>query len=246
MVAVVDIGNHNIHYGFYHKGRLWSYTVYPRHELRSVIRLVRAIRKKRVTGCAIASVVPGATRSIRAAITKSTGIRPVMVSHKNAPDLRFAYRKPVTLGADRIANVVGGLARYRGNVIVVDCGTAVTLDIGLKNNHHLGGVIIPGMQAMIDGLKVNTTLLKGLKFERPGKLIGSSTKACVYSGVYYGTLFSIEGLIKAIKKDIKKTVMCIATGGWGSIVARECPSIDCYDRSLTLYGILKVYQHQVR
>lgn len=245
MVAVIDVGNHNIHLGLCQRGHVQLDEIYPCHE-RSLAQLTRRLRAKRVRGCALASVVPFITRSIKKAIKQSVNVRPIVVTYKTAPDILFSYKNPATLGADRIANIIGGLALYQRNVIVIDCGTAVTLDIGLQPNRHLGGVIIPGMYAAINGLITSTVLLKEVEVRRPRHLIGTSTKECMQSGVYYGTLLSIEQLLRAIKKEVNMKCMSVATGGWGRLVAQKCPSVDCYDRTLTLYGILKVYEHYVQ
>jgi type III pantothenate kinase len=166
----------------------------------------------------------------------------LIITHKSAPNLSFSYKNPATLGADRIVNIIGGLARYQRNIIVVDCGTTVTLDIGVKPNRHLGGLIIPGMYAAMSSLTSHTALLKEVIIKRPRRLIGHSTQECMLSGIYYGTLLSIEQLIRAIKNVVKHRCISISTGGWGDLVAKECPSVDAYDATLTLYGILKLYE----
>lgn len=246
MVAVIDIGNHNVHLGIYQGKRLRSLSVCPVDDRRCAEKVVQMLATKSITGCAIASVVPRVTRLIRTRIRAMTGLRALLVTHRTAPGFRSTYQKPATLGADRIANIIGGLARYERNVIIVDCGTAVTLDIGLKPGCHAGGVIMPGMYVMFNALTTNTMLLKHARYERPRRLIGTSTETCMRSGVYHGTFLAIEGMINAFRAAIRKPCMCVATGGWGRIAARCCPSVDRYDRSLTLYGILSVFLHHAR
>jgi type III pantothenate kinase len=204
------------------------------------------IKKEGANGCAIASVVPETTRSVGSAIRRICGIQPLVINHRTTRGIRFSYKKPATLGADRIANIVGGLARYGRNIIVVDCGTAVTIDIGLRSGIHKGGIIFPGMQMMLDALTRDTAILKHLTYMRPRKRIGDSTDTCMRSGVHYGSIAAIDGMVKMYKRETAGPCVCIATGGWGKVVNRLCPSIEQYDRSLTLYGVLKVYQSNVR
>ncbi|MBN2620299.1 type III pantothenate kinase [candidate division WOR-3 bacterium] len=246
MVGVIDIGNHNVHLGLYQGKRLCSSCIYPGSDPRCAERIADKLRAKSVTGCAVASVVPHMARSIKARIRAMTGLNPVMVTHRTASGLRFTYQKPATLGADRIANVLGGLARYDQNVIAIDCGTAITIDIGLKPDCHAGGVIMPGMHIMFNALTANAVQLKNIRYQRPRRLIGNSTESCMRSGVYFGALHAIEGMVSAFRREIEKPCVCVATGGWGRIVTRCCSSIDRYDGSLTLYGILLVYMNHVR
>jgi type III pantothenate kinase len=219
--------------------------VYPGDDPRCADKVAGKLRAGSITGCAIASVVPHMTRSLRTRIRAMTGLRPVMVNYRTAKDLRFTYQKPATLGADRIANVVGGLARYERNVIIIDCGTAITIDIGRKPGCHAGGVIMPGMHLMFNALTANAVQLKDIRYRRPRRLIGNSTETCMRSGVFFGALYAIEEMVAALRTAVEKPCVCVATGGWGRIVARYCPSIDRYDGSLTLYGILRVYMDHI-
>lgn len=246
MVAVIDIGNHNVHLGLYQGQRLRSHVVFPGSDRRCAGKVARILTAESVSGCAIASVVPRMTRSIRTRIRAMTGVQPMLVNHRTARGLRYVYDRPATLGADRIANIVGGIDRYKQNVIVVDCGTAVTLDIGLKTGFHAGGVILPGVHAMFSALSANAVLLKNTRYTRPHRLVGASTGDCMRSGAYYGTLYAIEGVVAALRKTVGRPCLCVATGGWGRIVARHCHSVDRYDRTLTLFGVLRVYTSNVR
>jgi type III pantothenate kinase len=242
MVAVIDIGNHNLHVGLYSGEHLRMTKTLPRTSRRVASGVVRILTARDVSGCAIASVVPETARSIKLLIKKTCGVHPLMVNHRAAKGIRFSYPDPATLGADRIANIVGGLARYNRNIIVVDCGTAVTIDIALKSGVHKGGVIFPGMQMMFDALTDNTALLTRLRYRKPHKRFGTSTAACMRAGVHYGSIAAIDGMVRMLQKQVKKPYICIATGGWGRMATRQCASITRYDPSLTLYGVLKIFQ----
>jgi len=245
MVAVFDIGNSNIHCGLYKGERLVKNAIYPLTERALWAKILRLVRNRDVEGSAIASVVPDLTHRLRSILRRYVKVSPIIVTSDLNYDLRFGYHNPETLGADRIANVVGGLARYNKNMIIADIGTAITLDIVLKDGYYIGGIIAPGIKASIDGLTHQTALLKNASFEKPRGLIGRSTKECIRSGVYYGNIAMLRGLIQAIRGKYRKRFFCIAVGGWGRVMTAQIKEINRFDSDLTLYGALRIYYDNV-
>lgn len=242
MVAVIDIGNSNLHYGVGAGKRLCHVRSYPRADHSVIATMIGAMKQYKADGVAVASVVPSMTREVVRMIKDRMGLRSLIVSSKVDSGLRLMYRTPETLGADRISNVVGGLTRYRRNLIVVDFGTAITLDVALKGGVYLGGVIMPGVRSAEIALTQSTAMLKKVPFQPPKSTIGRSTRECIQSGLFYGTVHAVDGLIKDIKRTTKRRYTCVATGGWGRTVSQHCSCIDQYDKDITLYGILKIYQ----
>jgi type III pantothenate kinase len=243
MVAVFDIGNTNIRIGFYDVQKLVKEMRYPTATKSVENKFVRLLRRDRLEGIAIASVVPHITRRLIRLLKKDFAISPFIVSSQVDCHLTYEYYDPETLGADRIANVVGGLERYKKNLIIIDFGTATTLDVVLKDGRYLGGLIMPGIGASLETLSKKTALLPLVKFKKPMKTIGRSTEECIQSGVFNGTAAMMKGLITQIRREKKKKFLCIATGGWSNIMTPMIREIQYSDSDLCLYGIFQIYKY---
>jgi len=243
MVVVLDIGNTNIHLGLYNGEKLVKKVICPLTEKSFEDRILKVLKGKRVDGVAIASVVLRFTTEYSKFFKRRLNISPLIISPNMDCHLKFGYRKPETLGTDRIAGVVGGLARYKRNLIIVDFGTVTTLDIILKNGNYLGGIIFPGIETLMDVLISRTALLKEVSIKKPVHIIGTSTEECIQSGIFNGTVAMISGLIREIRKEYRKKFLCVATGGWGKIVFSQIKEIKHFDPDLCLFGILKIYYY---
>ena len=245
MVACFDIGNSNIHLGLYNDNRLIKWSMTPQKD-RLIERVLENILMRRnIKGAAIASVVPRVTIRIKQYLKRRYKIKPVIIAANLKTPLTFAYRRPATLGADRIANAAGGLFRYKKNLLIVSCGTAITIDVVLKDGYHLGGVITPGIDLLLAGLAENTALLKSVKLRKPGKYIGNTTEECIRSGVVNGSIAMVRGLIKGIKREVGKRLLCIATGGWGKYMTDCVDDIDFFDQDLTTFGVYNIFKYNV-
>lgn len=245
MVASFDIGNSNIHLGLYRDGRLIKWSMTPLHTCSVEHSLTGLLARKNIRGAAIASVVPKVTIEVKRYLKRQYRVVPVIITAQLNTPLKFSYRCPATLGADRIANAVGGVLRYKKNLLIISFGTATTIDVVLKDGHYLGGIINPGIDLLLAGLVENTALLKKVKLHKPRKYIGKTTEECIQSGVINGSITMVQGLIKAIKHEVRRKLLCIATGGWGQRMTKYIEEIDCFDQDLTTFGILKIFENNV-
>lgn len=242
MVAAFDIGNSNIHLGLYRNGYLIKWSAMPVETAHIEHNLTRLLVRRSITSAAIVSVVPGITPKVVHFLKHRYKILPMIISAKSCRYLKYAYRRPATLGADRIANAVGGLERYRKNLLVISFGTATTLDVVLKDGHHMGGIITPGIGLLLNGLSTRTALLRKVKLKKPYRYIGRSTEECIQSGLVNGSIVMIQGLIENVKRECKRKLMCVATGGWGELMTRYIEQIDAFDQDLSTYGVYKIYE----
>jgi type III pantothenate kinase len=149
------------------------------------------------------------------------------------------------LGADRIATVVGALSRYERDVIVIDAGTAITIDVATRGWHYLGGIICPGMRILSEQMHRQTAQLPRIRIRKPKNLIGRSTEECLHSGVFNGTMAMVSGLVRDIRKQERRDFLCIATGGSGKVIAAIVNDIDRYDDDLGIYGVLQIYYKSI-
>ena len=240
MVAVFDIGNTNIHIGLY-KDRVLSrrFSLRTRKKLpHSSIK--RIVKDDRLEGVVVVSVVPDLAKQL-VNVCRVQKIAPIVVSSKLRCGLKYTYRDPATLGADRIAVVVGALSRYRRNVIVIDAGTAITIDVAKRGGYHLGGIILPGMHMFSELMHKKTSQLPQVRVIKPKNLVGRSTKECIQSGIFNGTMAMIQGLIQNIKIQARGDYYCVATGGSGKLIAGQVREVDVYDENLCMYGALDIY-----
>jgi type III pantothenate kinase len=246
VVAAIDIGNTNIHLGVYAADRLSAKKTVPvaSNKLDSDIR--QFLSSKRIDGAAITSVIPRMTRRVARLIKKCCGVPSLVVTHKLKLPVKLCYNPPETLGADRIANVVGGLALFRRNLIIVDFGTATTFDVVSRKGVYLGGVIMPGIGLSADMLADRTALLKKIVVKRPKGIIGGNTTECMLSGVVNGAAAAARGIIRSIRTDRGRSFMPIATGGWGRFIVQYIPDIKHYEENVGLFGTLKIYHENAR
>jgi type III pantothenate kinase len=246
MVAAFDIGNTNIHVGLYAEARLRKWSASGSVDDKIAHFLSRFMKGKNISGAAIASVVPKRTKIIKDFLKSQYRIAPVLVTAGSGCGLKLAYCDRSTLGGDRIANMVGGLARYNKDLLIISFGTATTLDIVLKERRHLGGIIAPGMDMLGYALSRRTALLKKVELRRPRRYLGKSTQACIRSGIVNGYIAMVRGLIKGIRREYGKRLFCLATGGWAGSMSRYLGEIEHYDQDLTTFGVYNIFEAHVQ
>jgi len=244
MVAVFDIGNTNIHAGVYKGHILKRKWLFPTKKNLPVTKIRGILSDKRLEGMAVASVVPRLTKQIKS-LGKRNRVVTKVVSSKMDSGLSFKYDDPATLGSDRIATVAGALTRYRRDVIVVDAGTAITIDVALSTGEYLGGLICPGMHVLSELMHRKTALLPRVEVRKTRNLVGRSTEECVQSGIFNGTMYMLSGLIREIKRRYGRDFFCVSTGGSGELVFRYAEEIKEYDADLCMYGALIIYYRNV-
>ena len=244
MVAVFDIGNTNVHVGLYLDRKLVRKLVYPTYREFLFAKIESIFSHDKFEGVAVASVVPHVAKKL-VALCKKYKIRPLFISSKLKCGLKYRYHDPATLGADRIAAVVGALTRFRRDVIVIDAGTAITMDVARHGGDYLGGIICPGMKILAESVHGTTAQLPRIKVRKPDNLLGRSTEECIRSGIFNGTIVMVEGLIRVVKKQVKGDFFCVATGGSGKIIAENVGAIAEYDENICLNGALEIYYRNV-
>jgi type III pantothenate kinase len=156
------------------------------------------------------------------------------------------YETPAEVGADRIVNGIAAIDRYgreRGvPLIVVDFGTATTFDAISAKGEYLGGVICPGIQISADALFQRAARLPRIDVRKPPHVIGRTTVGSMQSGLFYGYVGMVEGLVHRLRGELGGTAFCIATGGLAESIAPETHVVDAVDRDLTLYGLRLLWE----
>ena len=242
MVAAIDIGNTNIHAGLFREGQLVKTLRLVVHPTPDLPGLRQWLGRQKLEGAGIASVIPGLTRLIARIFREDFRVQPLIISAAADCGLKFGYKNPRQLGADRIANLAGGLARIPVNLIVVSFGTATVIDAVFRNGYHPGGVILPGIDMALGILADKTARLQRYPVRKPVQFMGQTTAECVQAGVIHGTALAVQGFIHRLKKIYKRDFLCLATGGRVRLMAPLIPEIDRVIPDLSLYGIYTIYR----
>jgi len=190
----------------------------------------------------IACVVPDALFDLRTLCRRYLQCEPLIVGSPEVKlGLKVNYDRPEGVGADRLADAVAGHHAYKGALIVVDFGTATTFNVVSENGDYEGGVIAPGVNLSAEALHQAAALLPRVAFHRTPNVIAKDTVPAMQSGMYWGYVSLIEGLVARIKAEFGKPMTVIATGGLASIFQRQVSVIDHVDPDLTVKGLMLIY-----
>jgi type III pantothenate kinase len=195
-----------------------------------------------IRGVCISSVVPELSRIYRRMIEKYLSIKPMYISPELNLGLNILYQDPHSVGADRICNAVAGKRKYGSPLIVLDFGTATTFDCINKDGDYLGGVICPGIESAATILHHKAAKLPKIELIFPQQVIGNNTEESMQSGIMYGSVELIEGMLRRIKKELSGVPKVVATGGLAHRIAKRTKAIDVVDENLNLEGIFQIYK----
>ncbi len=250
MLLAVDVGNTNVTLALFDGERLaanWRVTSHRDRtadevglELRQLFEL-RGLDTTIVTGVVISSVVPNLNPSLTEASRRYLGCEPVMVGPGVKTSVRVRAENPREVGADRIANALAAFTKYGGPVVVIDFGTAVTYDAISAEGDYLGGAIAPGVEISLDALVSHTAMLRRVEPVAPDSVIGRNTVTSIQSGLVWGFVAQVEGMVARMVKELGGTAHVVATGGQASLVAGLTHVIEQTDPLLTLDGLRLIY-----
>jgi len=190
--------------------------------------------------CVISSVVPQSIFNLRNLARRYLHAEPMVVGENVELGVALRIDNPSEAGSDRLVNTVGAFIRYGGPLIVVDSGTATTFDVVGADGGFEGGVIAPGVNLSMEALHHAAARLPRIAIARPGKVIGTDTVGNMQSGVFFGYVALIEGLIARIKAEYGQPMTVVATGGVASLFEGATAAIDHFDPDLTLRGLLEI------
>jgi type III pantothenate kinase len=195
-------------------------------------------------GIAISSVVPRATAALRSMSTKYFKLDPVVVEPGTKTGMPILIDNPREVGADRIVNAIGAYDLYGGPTVVIDFGTATTLDAVSPKGEYLGGAILPGIDISMDALFARADRLSRVELVEPRSVIGKSTAEALQSGAIYGFAAQVDGICRRMQDEIGECTV-VATGGLSGLISRFSATIQHVDPWLTLHGLRLVYLRNV-
>lgn len=251
MILALDAGNTNITIGVFDGSKLVQHwrlrTVHDQTAdewgilLRNLFSLAD-LDLNRIHGIVIASVVPPLDSTLSAMSRRYFDRDPMFVTSQTDTGLTILYDHPREVGADRIVNSVAALHKYGGPCVIVDLGTAITFDAVSVDSEYLGGVICPGIGMSVQGLFSRTARLPLVDFREPDHLIGTNTVTSMQSGLYYGTIAMIDGLMERLIERLGPSTRAIATGGQADLIVRGSKFLHQVDVDLTLEGLQLIWQ----
>src|SRR5205823_14986091 len=195
-----------------------------------------------VKGIIVSSVVPPLDSTVRDVCEKYFHVKPLFIEPGVKTGMPVLYDSPADVGADRIVNGVAAYDKYGGPCIVVDFGTATTFDAISAKGEYLGGVITPGPGISAEALFARTARLPRVEIKAPSKIIGTSTVGSIQSGLYYGYIGLIDGVLERMIHELGPNTTVVATGGYALLIGRGTQRIQHIDPNLTLEGLRLTYE----
>src|SRR5712671_3107834 len=206
---------------------------------------MEGLEPKDIGGIVVSSVVPPLDSTLRRVCERYFNSKPLFIEPGVKTGMPVHYDNPAEVGADRIVNAVAAFEKYGGPCVVVDFGTATTFDCVSGKGEYMGGVICPGIGISADALFQRTARLPRVEIRKPARVIGSNTVCSLQSGLYYGYLSLVDGILELLLGEMGKETKCIATGGLGSMIGTGSKYIKNVDDSLTLDGLRIIWSRNV-
>jgi type III pantothenate kinase len=247
MILVFDVGNTEIVLGLFDSGELaehWRVSTYPERTVDEFGLLIRALVRESgfevddIRAAAIGSVVPPVTSIVAECCQRHLGARTAIIDSTTPLPIRLDVEEPRSVGADRILNTLAATQLFRRDTIVVDLGTATTFDCISGDGVFVGGVIAPGIRTGADTLVRRTAKLPRVDLDPPATVIGRRTETSLRSGIFFGAIESIDGIVRRIKAEWQRPdALVIATGGLAPMLGPHCATVDRVEPFITLYGL---------
>lgn len=251
MLLVLDVGNTNTTVGVYNGEELthsWRLTSERQRTVDEYGIMCRSLlqfdnlESDAITDMVISSVVPPLDFTLHKMAEIYFGLQPLFVNAQTV-GIPVLIDNPTEVGADRLVNSVAAFEKYKTACIIVDFGTATNFDVVSRNGEYLGGVICPGVQISADALFQRAARLFRVDIRRPERVIGTNTIACVQSGLYYGSVGLVDGILEKMLEELGEAHV-VATGGLASLITKGSRFIEAVDQNLTLEGMRLIYQRQ--
>jgi len=254
MLLVIDVGNTNIVYGLFagselkHQFRVESGRGRTADEYAVVLKQLcemHGVLPAEVDAAIIASVVPALTEPMVGLVKRAFNLEPKIVGPGIRSGMAILYENPREVGADRIVNAVAAFEKIKGGVIVVDFGTATTFDCVTPKGEYLGGVIAPGIQISADALFSRAAKLPRVEIVQPPKVVGKNTVHSMQSGIVFGYVGLVDGVVERLREELDYPCEVIATGGLASLIAPLTRTIKDVDANLTLTGLRLLHERNL-
>ncbi|MFH1381363.1 MAG: type III pantothenate kinase [Chloroflexota bacterium] len=251
MLLAVDIGNTNIVLGVFDGEKLkatWRMAT-DVHEMSDeyaalLLTLLQheGLKVSDINAVALCSVVPPLLRPWDELCQRYLHTEPLVIEPGVKTGVRIRMDNPREVGTDRIVNAAAAHHLYGGALIIIDMGTATTFDVVSKEGDYIGGAIAPGIAISAEALYTRTSALPRVGLVRPKYAIGSNTVNAMQSGIVFGYVGLIEGIVARIDQELGEKALVVATGGYAGLIAKETKAIDKVEPDITLVGLRLIYE----
>ena len=252
MLLAIDTGNTNTLFAI-HDGKDWviewriatdatrtadEYAVWF-HQLLSM----QGLSFGNISECVISTVVPQSLFNMRNLVRRHLKVEPLIVGEDNVEiGIGVNTDNPKEVGADRLVTALGAIKAYPGNLIIIDSGTATTFDVISAQGNFEGGIIAPGINLSVRALHDAAAQLPRIAIKKPNTIVGKNTVEAMQSGIFWGYISLIDGLVRRIKDEYPGDFTVIGTGGVASLFEGSSDTIDVYDQQLTINGLYEIWQ----
>jgi len=251
MLLAIDIGNTNTVLGVFEGERLikdWrivTSSVRTADEYVITLNQLFALGGLDIAGVSsaiVSSVVPAATKPLCDSVIKHLGVKALVVGPGLKSGMPILLENPKEVGADRVVNAVAAYEKHQGGLVVVDFGTATTFDVISEKGEYLGGAICPGINISADALYRHAAKLPRVDVSRPASVVGKNTVSSMQSGLYFGYVGLVDGLVARMIDELDFPVKVVATGGLAPLIAGSSSTIEEVDELLTLTGLRLIHK----
>ena len=252
MLLAIDTGNTNTLFAI-HDGKEWivewriatnatrtadEYAVWF-HQLL----VMQGLSFEDISECVISTVVPQSLFNMRNLSRRHLNVDPIIIGEEGVKiGIGIRNVNPKEVGADRLVTALGAIKRYKGNLIIIDSGTATTFDVISEDGYFEGGIISPGINLSVKALHKAAAQLPRIEIRRPDNVVGHSTVSAMQSGIFWGYIGLIDGLVERIIEEENRSFTVIGTGGVASLFEGASRTIEHYDSNLTIDGLLEIWR----
>lgn len=252
MLLAIDTGNTNTLFAI-HDGKDWAvewriatdaartadeYAVWF-HQLMEM----QGLKFDDIEACVISTVVPQSLFNMRNLARRHLNVEPIIIGDDGVKiGVGVRTDNPKEVGADRLVTALGAIQKYKGNLIIIDSGTATTFDVVSEDGHFEGGIIAPGINLSVKALHEAAAQLPRIAIVRPNKVIGKNTVEAMQAGIFWGYIGLIDGLVRKIIEEDGRNFTVIGTGGVASLFQGASETIQHYDSNLTIDGLLEIWR----
>jgi type III pantothenate kinase len=244
MLLAVDIGNTTTKFGVFDGENLMARRTIPTIRQKTADEIYKSIQNElnfNLTGVIISTVVPELNESFQKLAENHFSTSAIFVDHDFDFGFKINYHPPTSVGIDRLIAAYAAVNKYGPPCLVCDFGTATNIEVVNSNNQYIGGIITAGINLLADSLHQRTSKLPKIELRRPAKVIGNSTISAIQSGVYFGYIGLVDGIIERMIDELGEKPKVIGTGGLVKLIAESSKMIEIVDENLMLAGLRMIF-----